>query len=59
MSDSPLVPMICTYELAQLTEDLAALRQIMRLRGFSVMTNILEDYPQDIEIQTLVSERER
>lgn len=44
---------------AQLTEDLAALRQIMRLRGFSVMTNILEDYNQDIEIQTLVSGYER
>ncbi|KAI1789708.1 hypothetical protein LXA43DRAFT_892413 [Ganoderma leucocontextum] len=40
----------------KLTEDLAALRQLMRLRGFSVMTNILEDYNQDIEIQTLALE---
>ena len=38
-----------------MTEDLAALRQIMRLRGFSLMTNVLEDYSQDVEIQTLVS----
>ena len=27
----------------------------MRLRGFSVMTNILEDYNNDVEVQTLVS----
>ncbi|KAI0651187.1 hypothetical protein C8Q79DRAFT_932041 [Trametes meyenii] len=40
----------------KLTEDLAALRQIMRLRGFSVMTNILEDYNTDVEIQTLAME---
>ncbi|KAI8990416.1 hypothetical protein BD414DRAFT_483561 [Trametes punicea] len=40
----------------KLTEDLAALRQIMRLRGFSVMTNILEDYSTDVEIQTLAME---
>ena len=26
----------------------------MRLRGFSVMTNILEDYHEDIEVKTLV-----
>ena len=38
-----------------MTEDLAALRQIMRLRGLSLMTNVLEDYSQDVEIQTLVS----
>ncbi|OJT15697.1 Histone-lysine N-methyltransferase, H3 lysine-36 specific [Trametes pubescens] len=37
----------------KLTEELAALRQIMRLRGFSVMTNILEDYNNDVEVQTL------
>ncbi|KAI0628512.1 hypothetical protein C8Q77DRAFT_1148962 [Trametes polyzona] len=40
----------------KLTEELAALRQIMRLRGFSVMANILEDYSNDIEVQTLAME---
>ncbi|KAI0776743.1 hypothetical protein BD413DRAFT_469039 [Trametes elegans] len=40
----------------KLTEDLSALRQIMRLRGFSVMTNILEDYSNDTEVQTLAME---
>ncbi|EIW56542.1 SET domain-containing protein [Trametes versicolor FP-101664 SS1] len=40
----------------KLTEELAALRQIMRLRGFSVMTNILEDYSSDVEVQTLAIE---
>ncbi|TBU31316.1 hypothetical protein BD311DRAFT_863539 [Dichomitus squalens] len=40
----------------KLTEDLAALRQIMRLRGFSLMTNVLEDHSQDVEIQTLALE---
>ncbi|KAH9943768.1 hypothetical protein B0H21DRAFT_865088 [Amylocystis lapponica] len=40
----------------KLTEDLSALRQLMRLRGFSVMTNILEDYIQDLEITTLAIE---
>ncbi|OSD00004.1 hypothetical protein PYCCODRAFT_1437753 [Trametes coccinea BRFM310] len=40
----------------KLTEDLTALRQVMRLRGFSVMTNILEDYSNDVEIQTLAME---
>lgn len=38
----------------QLTEDQAALRQVMRLRGFSVMTNILEDYAQDMDVCMLV-----
>jgi hypothetical protein len=28
----------------RITEDQGALRQLMRLRGFSVMTNVLEDY---------------
>ncbi|TFK88803.1 hypothetical protein K466DRAFT_585207 [Polyporus arcularius HHB13444] len=40
----------------KLTGDLSALRQIMRLRGFSVMTNILEDYHEDVEIMTLAME---
>ncbi|RPD63290.1 hypothetical protein L226DRAFT_533149 [Lentinus tigrinus ALCF2SS1-7] len=40
----------------KLTEDLSALRQIMRLRGFSVMTNILEDYHEDVEVLTLAME---
>lgn len=39
----------------QLTEDQAALRQIMRLRGFSLMTNVLEDHKNDIELINLVS----
>ncbi|THG94132.1 hypothetical protein EW026_g7278 [Hermanssonia centrifuga] len=40
----------------KLTEDQSALRQIMRLRGFSVMTNILEDYAKDIETCVLALE---
>jgi [histone H3]-lysine36 N-trimethyltransferase len=39
----------------QLTEDQAALRQVMRLRGFSQMTNILKDYDDDEDITTVVS----
>ena len=38
----------------QITEDQAALRQIMRLRGYSLMTNVLEDHIVDIELITLV-----
>ncbi|KAH9921135.1 uncharacterized protein B0H18DRAFT_1022083 [Fomitopsis serialis] len=34
----------------KMTEDQPALRQLMRLRGFSVMTNILEDYSTDVEV---------
>ncbi|TFY61091.1 hypothetical protein EVJ58_g4716 [Rhodofomes roseus] len=34
----------------KMTEDQPALRQLMRLRGFSVMTNILEDYSTDAEV---------
>ncbi|KAG6879645.1 hypothetical protein C0992_000280 [Termitomyces sp. T32_za158] len=37
----------------KLTEDQAALRQIMRLRGFSLMTNVLEDHKSDIELINL------
>jgi hypothetical protein len=33
-----------------ITEDVGALRQLMRLRMFSVMTNVLEDYREDAEI---------
>ncbi|EGO02917.1 hypothetical protein SERLA73DRAFT_47203 [Serpula lacrymans var. lacrymans S7.3] len=40
----------------KITEDQAALRQIMRLRGFSLMTNILEDYTRDVEITTVALE---
>ncbi|KZT03301.1 SET domain-containing protein [Laetiporus sulphureus 93-53] len=40
----------------KLTEDLSPLRQIMRLRGFSVMTNVLEDYGDDVEMSTLAIE---
>lgn len=34
----------------KITEDQAALRQVMRLRGFSLMHNILEDHAKDIDI---------
>jgi len=34
----------------KITEDLPALRQLMRLRAFSAMTNILNDYAQDVEV---------
>lgn len=37
-----------------MTEDQSPLRQIMRLRGFNVMKNILDDYVQDVEMITLV-----
>ena len=40
--------------MIQLTEDQTALRQIMRLRGFSIMTNVLEDYATDVEICSIV-----
>lgn len=40
----------------KLTEDQSPLRQLMRLRGFSVMTNILEDYSSDVEVSTLAIE---
>ncbi|KAL4077501.1 hypothetical protein J3A83DRAFT_4356538 [Scleroderma citrinum] len=34
----------------RLTDNEAAMRQIMRLRGFSLMNNILSDYAKDIDI---------
>ncbi|KAG6331704.1 hypothetical protein ID866_7384 [Astraeus odoratus] len=34
----------------KMTDNEAALRQIMRLRGFSLMNNILSDYVKDIEV---------
>ncbi|KAF8901068.1 hypothetical protein CPB84DRAFT_1778391 [Gymnopilus junonius] len=40
----------------RITEDQAALRQIMRLRGYSLMTNVLEDYVSDVEMITLALE---
>ncbi|KZT68078.1 hypothetical protein DAEQUDRAFT_766652 [Daedalea quercina L-15889] len=40
----------------KMTEDQPALRQLMRLRGFSVMTNILEDYSSDPEVLVLTIE---
>lgn len=49
------VPCLTYVGNKQLTEDQSALRQVMRLRGFSLMTNILEDYEKDIDIITLVS----
>lgn len=39
---------------SQITEDASALRQIMRLRGYSLMTNVLEDYESDLEMITIV-----
>jgi [histone H3]-lysine36 N-trimethyltransferase len=38
----------------KMTDDTTALRQLMRLRGFSMMTTILEDYVDDLELVTLV-----
>ncbi|KAF8525700.1 hypothetical protein JB92DRAFT_2701103 [Gautieria morchelliformis] len=38
------------------TEDQTALRQLMRLRGFGLMTSILEDYATDLEICTIILE---
>lgn len=40
----------------RLTDNEAAMRQIMRLRGFSLMNNILSDYTKDIEISIAVLE---
>ncbi|KAH0833915.1 hypothetical protein J3R83DRAFT_11100 [Lanmaoa asiatica] len=40
----------------KITENEAALRQIMRLRGFSLMTNILQDHAKDIEVTILALE---
>jgi len=40
----------------QMTEDQSALRQLMRLRGFSLMCNILEDFIEDAEVCTVVLE---
>jgi hypothetical protein len=37
-----------------MSEDQSALRQMMRLRGFSLMTNIMDDYEKDLEIGMLV-----
>lgn len=37
-----------------MSEDQPALRQMMRLRGFSLMTNIMDDYEKDLEILMLV-----
>lgn len=34
----------------KITDNEAAMRQIMRLRGFSVMNNILSDYAKDMEV---------
>ncbi|KAK2465154.1 hypothetical protein APHAL10511_002846 [Amanita phalloides] len=37
----------------KITADQAALRQIMRLRGYSLMTNLLEEYSNDCELVLL------
>ncbi|KAF9239430.1 hypothetical protein BU15DRAFT_61942 [Melanogaster broomeanus] len=40
----------------KITDDEAALRQILRLRGFSLMTNILQDHAKDVEVTILALE---
>ncbi|CAA7262089.1 unnamed protein product [Cyclocybe aegerita] len=40
----------------KITEDQTALREIMRLRGYSLMTNVLEDWASDNELVTLCLE---
>jgi len=40
----------------KITEDQAALRQLMRLRGFSLMTNILDDYAKELDVISLALE---
>ncbi|KAI0063379.1 hypothetical protein BV25DRAFT_424390 [Artomyces pyxidatus] len=37
----------------KMTEDQSPLRQMMRLRGFSLMTNVMDDYSRDTEILLL------
>ncbi|KAI0028737.1 hypothetical protein K488DRAFT_57880 [Vararia minispora EC-137] len=37
----------------QNTDDQAVFRQIMRLRGFSLMTNVMDDYKEDSEVLSL------
>ncbi|KAH9061931.1 hypothetical protein EDB87DRAFT_1610315 [Lactarius vividus] len=37
----------------KMSEDQSALRQMMRLRGFSLMTNIMDDYEKDLEVLML------
>ncbi|KAF8889066.1 hypothetical protein BD779DRAFT_1439557, partial [Infundibulicybe gibba] len=37
----------------KITEDQSSLRQLMRLRGYSLMTNVLEDYATDIDLVSL------
>ena len=46
------VPLI--FSAVQMSEDQSALRQMMRLRGFSLMTNIMDDYEKDLEVLMLV-----
>lgn len=40
----------------KITEDQAALRQIMRLRGYTLMKNVLDDYPTNIDLILLALE---
>ncbi|KAG9311141.1 hypothetical protein JVU11DRAFT_9056 [Chiua virens] len=40
----------------KITENDAALRQLMRLRGFSLMNNILQDHAKDVEVTILALE---
>ena len=50
---SPAVPTESST-ISQMSEDQSALRQMMRLRGFSLMTNIMDDYEKDLEVLMLV-----
>ena len=55
--DRRLAQIVRLLNTFQITEDKSPLRQLMRLRGFTLMTNILQDYPSDPGIQILVSPR--
>ena len=44
--------------LFQMSEEQPVFRQLMRLRGFSLMTNVMDDYRDDAEILLLVSSHE-
>ena len=37
-----------------MSDDLAVFRELMRLRGFSLMTNLMNDYKEDDEVLLLV-----
>lgn len=37
-----------------MTQDMSVQRQLMRLHGFSLMSMLLLEYPQDVEVMTAV-----